>query len=76
MDISKEINVILQVFADGLKNILGEKLHGVYIYGATVFPDTLPVSNCLERSFVVPVSECVGVNIQNIARLLQGENIR
>ena len=32
-------------FRDGLKTILDDKLYGVYIYGAVVFPDTLPTGD-------------------------------
>ena len=32
-------------FLAGLKPVLGEKLYAVYIYGAAVFPDTLPTGD-------------------------------
>jgi hypothetical protein len=34
-----------QAFLDGLKRCLGERLHGVYIYGAAAFPDTVPTGD-------------------------------
>jgi predicted nucleotidyltransferase len=41
MTISQQVNIIGQTFADALKDILGEKLYGAYIYGAVAFSDTL-----------------------------------
>jgi len=43
--VSKLIDVIGKDFVRGLKDILGEKLYGVYIYGASAFPDTLPTGD-------------------------------
>jgi hypothetical protein len=40
-----EINVIGRAFAQGLQRILGEKLHGAYIYGAAAFPDSVPTGD-------------------------------
>ncbi len=34
-----------QAFVNGLKRILGEKLHGAYIYGAAAFPDAVPTGD-------------------------------
>ncbi len=34
-----EIRALCNAFLDGLKSVLGRKLHGVYLYGATAFPD-------------------------------------
>lgn len=45
MSISQQIIIISQDFVNGLKDILGEKLYGVYIYGAAAFPDTLPMGD-------------------------------
>lgn len=45
MTISQEVGVICQAFADGLKRILGEKLHGAYVYGAAAFPDAVPTGD-------------------------------
>lgn len=42
MTISQQVSIIGQAFVKGLKDILGKKLYGVYIYGASAFPDTLP----------------------------------
>jgi predicted nucleotidyltransferase len=43
--ISQQVGIIGRVFVDGLQRILGEKLHGVYIYGAAAFPDALPTGD-------------------------------
>ena len=42
MSISKDVSIIGQAFVGGLKRILGEKLHGAYVYGAAAFPDAIP----------------------------------
>jgi len=39
-DNMSEVRVISAAFIDGLKAILVDKLFGVYLYGATVFPET------------------------------------
>ena len=39
MDIPHDIQPLSQAFLRGLKAALGEKLHGVYLHGAAVFPD-------------------------------------
>ena len=39
---SKEVRAVLGAFAEGLRTVLGAKLHGAYIYGAVVFPDRWP----------------------------------
>jgi streptomycin 3"-adenylyltransferase len=45
MSVSKQVNTIGKDFISGLKNILGKKLYGVYIYGAAAFPDALPTGD-------------------------------
>ncbi|MHC5077684.1 MAG: aminoglycoside adenylyltransferase domain-containing protein [Planctomycetota bacterium] len=40
MSLAEEVSAIGRAFAEGLGEILGEKLHGAYFYGAAVFPDT------------------------------------
>jgi len=45
MMISQQISIIGQAFAEGLKRILGEKLHGAYVYGAAAFPDAVPIGD-------------------------------
>jgi len=40
-----EITNICQAFLDGLKVILRDKLHGLYLYGAAAFPDSLPTGD-------------------------------
>jgi len=42
MPVSQDVNLISKAFVKGLKRILGEKLHGAYIYGAAAFPDSIP----------------------------------
>ncbi|UCC79106.1 MAG: DUF4111 domain-containing protein [Candidatus Zixiibacteriota bacterium] len=43
MNTSQQIETACGAFLDGLKEILGEKLYGVYIYGAAAFPGTFPL---------------------------------
>jgi hypothetical protein len=45
MPISQEVNIITQAFVNGLRHILRDKLHGVYIYGAAAFPDAVPTGD-------------------------------
>lgn len=45
MSVSREIIIIGQAFVDGLEAILGEKLHGAYVFGAAAFTDVLPTSD-------------------------------
>jgi len=45
MTLSEEVDTISQAFLDGLKRVLGEKLHGAYIYGAAAFPDAVPTGD-------------------------------
>ena len=42
MSTPEEVSTIGQAFVEGLERILGEKLHGAYIYGAAAFPDAVP----------------------------------
>jgi hypothetical protein len=42
LKVSKLIDDICKDFTEGLKKILGKKLHGIYVYGAAAFPDSLP----------------------------------
>lgn len=44
MSISK-VSSIGQAFVDGLKRILGDKVHAAYIFGAAAFPDDLPTGD-------------------------------
>ncbi len=45
MTISRQIDTINRAFVKGLKTILGEKLYGVYIYGAAAFPEVVPTGD-------------------------------
>lgn len=45
MSLSQQVGAIGQAFAEGLKRVLGGKLHGAYIYGAAAFPDDLPLGD-------------------------------
>ncbi len=45
MNTSNQIEAVCRAFLDGLKEILGEKLHGVYIFGAAAFPGTFPLGD-------------------------------
>jgi hypothetical protein len=40
MPVQEQVAAITRDFLDGLKRVLGRKLHGAYIYGAAAFPDT------------------------------------
>lgn len=39
MTTKEQIRDIGETFAHGLRQILGDKLHGLYLYGAAAFPD-------------------------------------
>lgn len=41
----QKVNIITQAFVNGLIDILKDKLHGVYIYGAAAFPDDVPTGD-------------------------------
>jgi predicted nucleotidyltransferase len=41
----KDIREISNAFVEGLKRILGDKLHAAYIYGAVVSPDSFPTTD-------------------------------
>jgi len=43
--VSEQVSIIGRAFADGLRAILGEKLHAAYIYGAAAFPDSFPLGD-------------------------------
>jgi len=45
MSIAHDVSTIGRAFVDGLRRILGEKLHGAYIYGAAAFPDAVPTGD-------------------------------
>lgn len=45
LKVSKLIDDIGKDFTEGLENILGKKLHGIYVYGAAAFLDTLPTGD-------------------------------
>lgn len=44
-EVSENVKVIIQSFVNGAAKILGTKLHGIYMYGATVFADSGPVQD-------------------------------
>jgi hypothetical protein len=44
-DLTSDVKKVCDVLIDGLKDILGKKLYGIYLYGATVFPDSGPVTD-------------------------------
>jgi hypothetical protein len=45
MTIKEQVSAIGEVLVDGLRRILGDKLYGLYIYGAAVFPDDVPTGD-------------------------------
>ena len=45
MPTSQDVSIISQAFVGGLKRILGDKLHGAYIYGAAALPDAVPTGD-------------------------------
>jgi predicted nucleotidyltransferase len=42
---AERIDTICREFTEALRRILGEKLHGAYVYGAAAFPDDLPTGD-------------------------------
>jgi hypothetical protein len=64
-----EIREVCQAFLNGLTGALGEKLFGVYIYGAVAFPDTFAIGDI---DFHVILREALtGTEKANIDRLHQ-----
>jgi hypothetical protein len=45
MTIKEQVSAIGEVFVHGLRRILGDKLYGLYIYGAAAFPDDMPTGD-------------------------------
>jgi len=45
MAIKEQVRAIGEAFVFGLRYILGNKLYGLYIYGAAAFPDDLPTGD-------------------------------
>ncbi|MHC4597922.1 MAG: aminoglycoside adenylyltransferase domain-containing protein [Planctomycetota bacterium] len=45
MTIQEPVAEIGKAFVQGLRRILGDKLHGLYIYGAAAFPDDVPTGD-------------------------------
>jgi hypothetical protein len=45
MTTSQQVSLIGEAFVDSLRRILGDKLYGVYIYGAAAFPDHVPTGD-------------------------------
>jgi len=45
MKTNNEVEIIEREFARGLRDLLGEKLHAAYVYGAVVFNDALPIGD-------------------------------
>jgi hypothetical protein len=45
MTVKEQISAIGEVLVHGLKRILRDKLHGLYIYGAAAFPDDVPTGD-------------------------------
>jgi len=45
MTIKEQVSAIGEAFVDGLRRILGDKLYGLYIYGAAAFPDDVPTGD-------------------------------
>ena len=44
-DLTPDVKKVCDTLVGGLKDILGKKLYGIYLYGAAVFPDTGPVTD-------------------------------
>jgi len=40
-----DVNEVVEAYLDGLQGSLGSKLYGVYMYGASVFPDSGPIQD-------------------------------
>jgi len=45
MKVKEQISAVGKVLVNGLRQILGDKLHGLYIYGAAAFPDDVPTGD-------------------------------
>ena len=60
---------ISRAFAEGLLRILGEKLYGVYIYGAAAFPDAVPTGDI--DFHVILESELTDEERSNLEKLHQ-----
>lgn len=45
MTIKEQVSTIGSAFVRGLRRILGNKLYGLYIYGAAAFPDDVPTGD-------------------------------
>jgi hypothetical protein len=72
MTIKEQVNAIGEAFMHGHRRILGDKLYGVYIYGAAAFPDDLPTGDIDfhviltdpltddERSHLYELHDCLG----------------
>jgi len=45
MTIREQVGAIGQAFVDGLRRVLGDKLYGLYVYGAAAFPDDVPTGD-------------------------------
>jgi hypothetical protein len=45
VSIKEQVSAIGREFVQGLRRILGEKLHAAYIYGAAAFPDDVPTGD-------------------------------
>ncbi|MGB2805297.1 MAG: aminoglycoside adenylyltransferase domain-containing protein [Candidatus Zixiibacteriota bacterium] len=45
MTIKEQVSAIGSAFVRGLRRILGNKLYGLYIYGAAAFPDDVPTGD-------------------------------
>jgi hypothetical protein len=43
--VKEQVSAIGEVFVRALRRILGNKLHGLYIYGAAAFPDDVPTGD-------------------------------
>jgi hypothetical protein len=45
MTIKEQVSIISEAFVHGRRRVLGDKLHGAYIYGAAAFPDNVPTGD-------------------------------
>ncbi|KQC13307.1 MAG: hypothetical protein APR63_08955 [Desulfuromonas sp. SDB] len=73
-NLSPEIQKLLDEFLSGLKSILNHDLHSVYLYGAVVFPEDIPVRD-IDLHVIVrnPVDEKIKQEIEKLHLKLAGK---
>lgn len=71
---SADISQLLFRFRIGLEDILGEKLHGIYVYGAVTFPETIHTGDIdFHVILVEPLTESERRSLEAFHELLGDE---